>query len=163
LAFDLIHSYISALPYKNAFLLWPKQWEKYQHLHNLIWNYIPYRQESLTTLPNEPGVYAFVIRPEIANLHDCGYLMYVGKAEKQSLRMRCRTYFAESKKKKGRPPIHRLLTFWKSNLYLYFATVPSDGTLVSDVEAELLKAFVPPCNTQFPGKLGRVAKLVYGP
>jgi len=146
----------------KRFILWPKQWTKYPARVPLIWSHIRYRQQNFRRLPNVRGVYAFVVKPGIAALRNCNYLMYVGKALDQTLRTRCPQYLAEEKLLKGRPRIKELLANWRTHLFLCFASVGGPKTNVTKAENDLLAAFLPPCNTRFPGRLSAIANIING-
>ena len=138
------------------FALWPKQWRAYSPTVKLVWQSITYNRTSYAKLPDEPGVYAFVVRHGIANLDDCNFLLYIGKAESQTLRQRCRQYTADR-----RVHIAEFLRLWKQHLYLYYAALDPATVDISRVEDDLLAAFVPPFNRSFPGTLNLVAQGIY--
>ncbi len=106
-----------------------------------------------TVIPDVPGVYTFVVRPDVAG-HSCEYLMYVGKAEKQSLRKRFMQYLREQSRDKGRVPIQDIFRTFPEHLHFCYVTLVNPK-IISNLEKQLLEAFVPPCNQQLPGELQR--------
>jgi hypothetical protein len=147
--------------FAQMFILWPKQWLAYDAVCHLDWKSIPYKKTRLGALPARPGVYAFVACPSTADLADCHYLLYVGKAEDQTLRVRCKQYLYECRRPKPRRHIVRMFDRWKRHLSLYYAELDPAHVSITCVEDALLAAFLPPCNTKFPGKLQEVAEGIY--
>ena len=80
--------------------------------------------------------------------------MYVGQAI--DLRTRFGKYLTTERK--GRAKIVRLLS--RCEGYIQFCYSKVSRAKLDDVEEQLNNAFVPPCNTQFTGKVGR-AKLAF--
>ena len=161
MAFDIINESDSGKKFCRKFILWPKYWENYSPPTELNWNSIHYNKNNIKKLPEEYGVYAFVVKPNIAGMIHCNYLMYIGKAEKQYLSVRCKQYLQELRKPKPRILISQMLRCWKNHLYLYYATVDDEVVDISDIEAKLLSAYIPPINTVLPGKLNVIAKDIY--
>jgi len=144
--------------YAQKFLLWPRQWKSYRSATRLTWHKIRYTPSRLRLLPQTTGVYAFTICPGVGDTPDFSYLVYIGKAEDQTLRQRCGQYRYEPRKPKPRPLIVKMLRLWGRHLHLYFASVPTN---VGAVEDALLAAFMPPFNTDLPGKLAAIGKVIY--
>ncbi|NCC60103.1 MAG: hypothetical protein EOM12_04015 [Verrucomicrobiae bacterium] len=144
-------------------IMWPKQWKSFGCVINNPWQSVKYERRNLEQLPEIPGVYVFVAKPGIANLSDCNYLLYIGKAEDQTLKKRCKQYLNEKRKKKPRVHILDMLENWSDHLFLYYITVDpvSNASTPSEVEAGLLAAFMPPMNRQLPGKLNRIRESIY--
>jgi len=158
MSYDLDFDSDEGSKYTRRFIMWPERWMEFPEEVSLTWKSIKYTEDNLASLPDKTGIYAFIAKPEIANL-GISYLMYIGKAEKQSLLKRCPQYTQELKKEKGRPLIKQMLVKWAEHLFLYFSEVDKDKT--SKVEEHLLAAFMPPANTQLPGKLTTIAKSIY--
>jgi hypothetical protein len=134
----------------------PSQWKKYPAHLNYTWHAVPYHKSGIPLVPdNAVGVYAFVVNPGIAG-HDLGYLLYVGKAEKQSLRARFKQYFKEHKDPKGRPYVRQMLDYWSG--YLEFRYTTLNASMVSSVEDALLDAFIPHCNERFSATIRPAVK-----
>src|SRR5690242_4228902 len=87
------------------FILFPEKWSTYPNrVANLQWKRIKFDGSIRANLPKDQfGIYSFVLEPGIASHSAVGYLLYVGKAERQSLRSRCSAYLNEPNNPKGRP------------------------------------------------------------
>ena len=158
MAYDLVAEADSGRHFLQAFVLWPQQWRRCAALRGVVWRKIKYVPRQIRTLPNEPGIYAFVVSPSVVGTPDFNYLLYIGKAERQTLKQRCRQYRYESRRPKPRVHIVRMLRNWRNHLHLYYAPVPGD---VTAVEERLLAAFIPPCNPDLPGSLSGIGRLIY--
>ena len=70
--------------------------------------------------------------------------MYIGRAQRKkthSLYQRCRSYVSDT-----RPVISNLLKLWGNKLYLAYLPLQNDD-VIKKVERELIKAIIPPCNS----------------
>ena len=138
----------------------PKQWTQYANTTHLSWKEVRFEWSQRLAVPDDVGgVYTFSICPGIVSHLLCSQLVYVGKAERQTLRARFKQYFGEKNKPKGRPRIQRFMTLSDGYLWFCFARIP-DQSLIHDIEADLLNAYLPPFNTQFPGTLGRPMRVL---
>ncbi|MFQ6041067.1 MAG: hypothetical protein ACE5PV_09440 [Candidatus Poribacteria bacterium] len=75
--------------------------------------------------------------------------------DKRMKREMVKEYINEKQSETGRPKVVRLLNKYQGYLYFCCSTVPSSIPIES-VEEALLKAFLPPCNDQFPAEVSRV-------
>lgn len=141
------------------FLLWEKQLNAYQSSLQLTWNSIPAEKSNFAMLPQTQGVYAFVVKPGVANLDWAGYILYIGKTESQTFRERFPQYFYEKNREKPRLWVRRMFKHWPNKLFYYYAETPASDA--DATEAELLKALMPPHNERFPGRLAAVKKEIY--
>ena len=141
------------------FLLWENQLNAYNLTVHLSWKSIPALRTNASLLPKTQGVYAFVIKPCIANLDWAGYILYVGKTEDQTFRARFPQYFYEQERTKPRLWVRRMFKYWPNRLYYYFAETTANDA--DTAEAELLKALLPPNNEKFPGRLAAIKKEIY--
>ena len=139
------------------FVLWPRQWEAYNLSFQLNWEIHPFKREQIDKIPKEPGIYSFVVQPGIANHSYCSYLMYVGMTERP-LRVRFKEYFSEKyNATRGRPKIVKLLNVYRDYLHFCCLTI-ADTERIKEIEDELLKAFIPPCNDQYPAEISQIMK-----
>lgn len=155
MSYDLIDTRRELKEYNvERFILSPKQWKQYNQHVNLRWDCVLFDKANGKYVPNnQSGVYTFVIKPSIADHPACSYLMYVGKAEKQSLRRRFLQYFSEiSREKGGRPKIKVMLKLWSGYIWFCYAPI-NDKDKISLVEKELINAYLPPMNEEFPGEI----------
>ena len=100
----------------------------------------------IKNIPNDKGgVYVFLLKPDlISNIHL--YIMYIGRARRKneySLRKRCREYL-----KDNRPEVAYMRETWGEYLYLPI----DDDSVIEEVERELLRVIIPPCNSQIPDR-----------
>jgi hypothetical protein len=136
-------------------VLSPTRWQSCALSVPLQWQPVKFDQANTNQVPdNAKGVYTFVVKPEIANHPSCSYLLYVGKAEKQSLQARFLQYFKHKAKGEQSRWVHitEMLMKWDGFLWFYFAEI-SDVTKVVETEDELLAAYLPPANRKFPAKI----------
>jgi hypothetical protein len=114
-------------------------------------------------VPNDQaGVYSFVAKPGIADHHAIGYLLYVGKVERQTFRDRYAQYLADFRKGDAsrRPHVAEMLRRWEGHLWFYYA--PLEATMdINAVEETLLSAFLPPCNKDFPATVATALRKLW--
>lgn len=140
--------------YAISMVLAPNRWTDYKNTLQLTWQTIRFDLSELEQVPDDQnGVYSFVVDAGIAGHPHCSYLLYIGKAERQSLRKRIKQYFYEADDPKGRAPVQDMILDWHTHLRVCFATV-QDVTAIDDLEDSLISAFVPPINQRFTGELG---------
>jgi excinuclease UvrABC nuclease subunit len=106
------------------------------------------------------GLYSFFAEPQIAGHRFVRYLLYIGEAHGQSLRKRVTSYLYESQKQKPRVHVSEMLARFPNHLWLYFAVVDDVSTITS-IEDQLLEAFLPPFNVDFPATVRRLVKAVF--
>lgn len=144
---DIIKDQDEMKAHEHHFILWPRQWEKYHDTHN--WKICRLNEMEKDQIPNRSGVYSLLVQPGIANHPACSYLMYVGKTK--SLRRRFMDYLNERKCETGRPKIFRVLNKYKDYVCFCYTTVRKDD--LSGVEDNLLVAYIPPNNDQYPAEI----------
>jgi hypothetical protein len=121
----------------------------------LRWERVKFSSAGVKSLPARgSGIYSFVAEPEVAGHNAVGYLLYVGKAQGQSLRNRLTSYLCEPQKDKPRIHIVQMLRKWPNHLWLHYALV-SNETTIGIIEDALLEAFLPPFNRRFPASIAR--------
>ena len=128
-----------------TFCLWPKKWTTYDLPDPFNWEIHPFHRDQIDNIPNEPGIYSFVIQPGIASHPHCSYLMYIGQTER-ALRVRFREYLYERRNLRGRRRILRLLNKYQGYLYFCCSTIAKTEQIV-EIEKALRIAFRPPCNS----------------
>jgi hypothetical protein len=141
-------------------LLSPSQWARYSNTVQLSWNFVKFEPTNLTLIPNNYGVYSFVVDPGISQHPGTHYLLYLGRARGLTLRARYRDYIKEKSADKGRQAIQAMLNKWPDHLWFYYAEV-EDIAVIDDLESELLKAYLPPFNHTFPAEVRRIIKGVF--
>ena len=116
---------------------------------------MPFSNASAKAIPNKQhGLYSFVLCPNIAAHPKNHVVLYVGKADKTTLRQRFRHYLQEMKKVK-RPHICYALTKYED--YLEFCyTVVANQDDIDPGEDALLIALMPPFNDKFPASVAQI-------
>ena len=145
---DIINEQDQAKAHSCTFILSPQRWKSYNLPDAFNWDIHPFQPDQIGNIPNEPGIYSFVIQPGIASHSDCSYMMYIGKTER-TLRERFREYLRDQNKRTSRPNILRLLNKYQG--YIHFCcSVIAKTERISEIEKELITSFLPPCNDQLP-------------
>ena len=138
----------------RKFLLYPPYWSERnnQILHNLVWNSVEFNDQNHTLIPEESGLYCFVVCPGYTNFVECKYLFYVGKTNR-TLKTRYKEYLYEQEGKgKPRGKVFEMLKMYKDHLYFQYTTL-DDSSLIDLYEERLLNTFVPFVNTSIPNAL----------
>lgn len=139
--------------HRYRFILLPRRWNEYEGPNDLDWNCVDFQEENRDAVPREHGIYAFCIRPPIAG-DICGaYLLYLGKAEGQTLRDRYGDYVRDIGNENARWKIQRMLALYHGRDCLYFCYTLVEADNVADLEDNLLAAFDPPANDQVPATI----------
>ena len=149
---DLISEEDEARAHEYTFCLWPKSWQEYSGNPGLTlnWQECQFVTGEVDNVPNDPGLYSFLIQPRLAGHPSCSYLMYVGKTK--ALRQRFRQYLREKERESGRPKVVRLLNKYPDNLFFCYTVLP-DVSHIDEAEQALIGAFLPPCNDKLPAKV----------
>ena len=163
-AFDEPTELMGAIDEAKAHILqrvifWRKQWEKFDPPASIKWNWncVPFTKASTKRVPNEQhGLYTFILSPKVAAHPKNHLVLYVGKADKTSLRQRFQHYFQEMKKVK-RSHICYALNKYFDYLEFCFTTV-EDQNDIGPGEDALLEALLPPLNEAFPASVAHVIK-----
>jgi len=153
-----------------SFSMTPKLWQNFSVsqdiMDSLQWKEVKFLNDEGTAFSdefdqipnNQGGIYIFIIKSKVLpGISE--YLAYIGRAQvtpNHSLKSRCKRYFREYLNEKERPKITALLNFFKEHLYLKYATVPDNETIVR-LEAELINSILPPFNDAIPNKVVRQA------
>lgn len=119
------------------------------------WQSIKYLNEEgtgvnseIAQIPNDcGGIYIFLLKPDkIPQLHR--YIMYIGRARRASnfsLRQRCARYINDS-----RPKVADMMSCWGKELYLFYLPINDSDDFIDQVERELIRVIIPPCNSDIP-------------
>lgn len=138
----------------SSMVLSPTRWASYVDPTPLTWQKVKFTREHMDLVPdNQFGIYTFIVDAGVAGHPHCSYLLYLGKAEKQSLRKRINQYFYEPDNPKGRGAVQDMILDWHLHLYVCFAPV-TDISRIDDLENALLEALVPPMNQTYKGSFG---------
>ena len=114
--------------------------------------------DSIITVPNDMGgIYLFILKPDIIPcVHK--YILYIGRVqytETQNLRKRFREYVHDQ-----RGDILRMRETWGKNLYIRYLPLTDNATICA-LEKELIRTIIPPCNSDYPGKLNKAMKAAF--
>jgi len=147
----------------DTYILSPVLWSKYPDRVVLTWSEVKFGERYAACVPDDKiGVYTFFVCPEIANYPTLAYPLYVGMTAEQSFRKRYQQYLRESRKRKPRPLILKMLTSWPDNLYFYYAPIDDmDHSMIEQVERDLISALLPPFNHRFPAEIQLLRKLIF--
>ena len=145
----------------QRFILHPGLWNAFPPMApSLTWTKIKFSNTTVRNLPNNKyGIYSFIAEPQIAGHNAIGYLLYVGKAQDQSLRDRVTSYLYESQKTKPRIHISEMLDHCPDHLWLHYAEI-ADQRSIKKIEDALLEAFLPPFNRDFPATISHMVRAV---
>ena len=142
-------------------VLSPDHWKKFSSPSTLAWDGTKFKPSNANKVPDtKSGVYSFVVQPNIAKHPACAYLMYIGKAQDQSLRERFKQYFAHKTDTSRRTNISKMLRLWDRHLWFYFASV-TDLTKIDDTEQALLNAYLPPFNSRYKGTVAKQLRYLF--
>lgn len=151
---DLVSTRLSEHKEKKAhnkqFILFPESWKGYSKGSH-TWTTCSLDRISKPNIPNKPGIYTIIIRPNIAGHQFCSYLMYVGKAI--SLQRRFGQYIGHEKSYKGREEIFNMLHMYDGFLIFSYTVIENASeNQLYELELALYNAYNPPCNSITPAK-----------
>lgn len=137
-------------PYRKRFMLYPPAWRAYGYRRRLHWQTIPFNEAQAPGIPDQAGVYAFLIQPAVAPVLNASYLVYVG--ETASLRGRFRDYLREQAgHDHARIQLYTLFKDYRRHVHFTYATLPLRHR--KRAEDELLTALTPPINKKLPATI----------
>jgi hypothetical protein len=137
-------------------VLLPRRWDNFPNRVPLNWRIVKFDENELGNIPDDQrGVYTFVVIPGIANHISCSYLFYVGKTER-TFRARYQDYLRGQRTGKIEKHKYRMLLQWRNHLWFCYAAI-EDVDLIKQVEDDLIEAYIPPFNKQYPTKFLRDA------
>jgi len=129
----------------RGMVLWPRNWKAYRLTRHLNWQLRKFDASERYAIPDDSGVYSFLVQPGIAFHPACSYLMYIGQAK--SLHRRFGDYLKERDDPNGRETMLELLNKWDGYLWFCFAHVPL--TALDSTEYALIRSFWPPFNREY--------------
>jgi hypothetical protein len=138
--FDLIATHP-----RESFWLIPEVWGRYDHTRTMRWARLEFNPSNAASVPDEPGVYAFVLEHHVAKDLPAAFPMYVGMSE-GSIRDRYRKYQRQAfRGRRGRPKLDRLFLTWKHHLAFYYVTDLA-GDTPPTLEQNVINTVMPPMN-----------------
>jgi len=142
--------------HSHHMIMVPRLWSSCALGQTLDWSVFPFNDSSRASIPDEQGVYAFLIIPGIADNLNVSYLMYIGETDR-TLRERFGEYLLEARSDKIRPKLLRILPLYPDHLVFACAPLPS-GVVPKQIESALIEALLPPGNEQVPATVRRPRK-----
>lgn len=139
--------------HSHEMVMVPRLWSSCSLPVYLSWSVYPFSENSRNQIPEQQGVYAFLILPGIAGDLNVAYLMYIGETDR-TLRVRFGEYLLEARSDKIRPKLLRILPLYPDHLVFACAPVPV-GVVPKDIETKLIEAFLPPGNDDIPATVRR--------
>lgn len=166
MALDLVSAKAIAQTIKDhavsRMVLFPKHWREYSNSTSLTWRLVHFTKSNARMVPLDTGVYSFLARPKIAGHDAIGYLLYIGKASgKKGLRARYRRYLNPAVWWKDRAHVADMISRWDGHLWFYYATIANPAS-IKQVEDDLLVAFLPPYNHEFPARVSAQVRMAFG-
>jgi len=157
---DLVRRIDTLRNYKKSFILSPAQWKSFK-VKGLEWESVQFGDNEKSNVPDERGVYCFMIEHRDSSFPSHGYMAYVGLVghnNNRTLRLRYADYLRDQKRAK-RVHIYELLNKWKGSIYFHYAPVKDKRRSLKKIETALLDAIVPPYNKKdFSASFGSVAR-----
>lgn len=138
-------------------MFYPQAWQSAQN-STRTWVETEFPPDPKSGIPNESGVYAFVVEPNMFSLSPANGLFYIGKAT--NLYQRIGAYISELSKgflDSKRPHVWTMLNQWDGH-FKYYYTITGDVSEAETLEEDMLKAFRPPYNKQYDAETSQVMR-----
>jgi len=138
---------------------YPQSWARATDNRSITWNSVSFPPSPRRIIPNNPGVYAFVVEPNMFNLQPANGLFYIGKAT--SLYDRIGAYITDNNadydSSYTRAHIWMMLNQWSGHLKYYY-TETSTVAEAEELEDQMIIAFKPPYNKKLDAQTGRAVR-----
>jgi len=135
----------------------PRAWEAGRHI-SLEWNVSDFPPSDVKTIPDQPGVYVFVVEPNLFGVLPVNTVFYVGKATE--LRDRIRKYIGElnlTPRTTTRDKVHKMINRWNGHLKYYY-TVTKSVADAEQIEDIMIQSLIPPFNTKYSGEINKAQR-----
>lgn len=136
---------------RRSFYLSPDRWNNSRVKIPLEWAEIKFEQGSKAQVPDNGGIYAFIVKHPNDHFPPHGFVMYIGitgeRGKERTLRDRFGEYLYEKAKNK-RVKLHFMLNKYKENLYFNYVALDAHDVDLSQLEIDLNDALVPPVGTK---------------
>lgn len=137
----------------------PESWARAQDQPGLKWKVESFPPKPRRLIPKKPGVYVFVVEPEMFNFKPANGLFYIGKAT--SLYERVGKYItdlnAKYDSKDTRAHIWMMLNQWNGHLKYHYVTTDTVAE-AEKLEDQMILAFKPHYNKKLDAKTARAEK-----
>lgn len=120
----------------------PQRWAEFHSRHQIAWNYVPFDVSNTSQVPDEPGIYCFLVGPPQYSLPQVGYPMYIGKTER-TLRKRFKEYIDEENDDKGRVRVRKFLKVFSGELVFASTIFKGSRKETLAMETEIMTAVMP--------------------
>ena len=129
------------------FIVSPAEFHRADFRPRLAWQSVKFTKASHGSIPEEPGLYAFVVRIPFDGLPQHGWVMYIGQTgdgtSSATLRSRYGQYLRDQRACK-RAMVFLMLNLWDGHLEFFFTPQPRRKADLETMETQLLGAFRPP-------------------
>lgn len=147
---DFVKDVDALSTWKKTFVLNVDAWSRIRPPVPLNWQHVKFDSANLKTIPQDSGVYAFVVKSSHNDLPNLSYLMYIGiagykKTSPRSLRDRYKNYLKEEVDV-IRPKVHHMLNKYQGHVYFCYVSVDKNKCELQELEKMLNDALIPPCN-----------------
>jgi hypothetical protein len=130
----------------QSFLVSPTRWRTSRVSVPLIWTFLPFTGANRARVPEQAGIYAFIVRHANNHFPEHGFIMYIGitgaDANGRTLRARYGEYLREQRTEK-RPKVHYMLTKYSDDIQFAYS-VPDANIDLGQLELDLNDAIIPP-------------------
>jgi excinuclease UvrABC nuclease subunit len=134
----------------------PRAWEEAVDQPNLKWKSFDFPPKPRKRIPKLPGVYAFVVEPNMFNFGAANGLFYIGKAT--SLYERVGAYITDLNSdydsKNTRAHVWMMLNQWNTHLKYYYVTTNTVQE-AENLEDQMILSFKPHYNKKLAAKPAR--------
>lgn len=140
-------SLIETQTHRATFVISPSEFHRADIVPRLTWKSVKFTAAEKKGVPNEPGLYAFVVKVPFEGLPPHGWVLYIGQAGDGSSAATLKSRFVQYLRDKqvlNRAAIFYMLNAWDGNLDFFFAPLPTRKADLEDLETQLLGAFRPP-------------------
>lgn len=131
----------------RRFLLSPSRWRSSKVITPINWTYLQFTEANRQFIPQQPGIYAFIVRHINNHFPGHGFIMYVGitgaNANGRTLYDRYGDYLREKKKDK-RAKVHYMLNKYTDDIHFAYAVVTDPSIDLEALELDLNDAIIPP-------------------
>lgn len=131
-------------------ILSPTMWAKYTTHRGLSWTRVPFEAAAQSQVPAQEGLYAFAVRPPVADFPPSSWLFYVGEVgatggNNRTLTVRFGEYLRELSKMK-RPSIAAPLKLYNGHIDFYYCPLDHANDDIKQIEQDLITAMWPWAN-----------------
>ena len=145
---DIINRQNLVKQFTEPFVLCPKFWKAFNCAHISKWSLLKLKA-GLNKPPNKAGIYSLLVQPGVASHPVCSFLVYIGQTV--DLARRFGEYLGAERSENGRPMVLRFLNIYEEHMWFCYMEV-ADAAL-DETEDALIRAYVPPCNSDLAGEL----------